>query len=139
MKRVGAVGLIGACMYVLLQTFLHAEPISNGIAILAGLDKITAEIQLIEASIGQTVHFGSLEIRSRGCYTRPPTEPPQTTTFLEIDEHELSGARNRVFTGWMFASSPGLHALEHPVYDVWLKTCKIASGDRSVASSKNSP
>jgi hypothetical protein len=105
--------------------------------VFAALDKITAEVTTIEVQVDQSRRFGALEIRPRVCYTRPPTEPPQTTSFVEIEEHQLSGGTRRVFTGWMFASSPGLHAVEHPVYDVWLKTCKISSGGKSDANPKN--
>jgi len=117
----------------------HGEPIANQIAVFSGLDKITARIQPIEVAIDASVRFGALEIRPRACYTRPPTEPPQTTTFVEIDEHQTNGGVRRIFTGWMFASSPGLNAVEHPVYDVWLKDCKTASGGKSDAILKNSP
>jgi len=116
-----------------------AGPIANEVAVFSGLDKITAEIEPIEIPIDGAARFGSLEIRPRVCYTRPPTEPPRTTTFVEIDEHELSGEVRRVFTGWMFASSPGLNALEHPVYDVWLKSCKTSSGGKSDAIEQNAP
>ena len=117
----------------------RAEPIANQVAVFSGLDKITAEIEPIEIEVDGAARFGSLVIRPRVCYTRPPTETPQTTSFVEIDEHELSGKVTRLFTGWMFASSPGLNALEHPVYDVWLKNCKTASGGKSDAIAPNSP
>ena len=58
------------------------------------------------------------------CYSRPPTETPQTDAFVEVDEVTLKGEIKRIFTGWMFAASPGLHAVEHPIYDVWLIDCK---------------
>ena len=73
------------------------------------------------------------------CFTRPPTEPPLTTAFVEVDEIKLDGEENRIFTGWMFAQSPGLHAVEHPVFDVWLTNCKTDSGAASVDSEKKSP
>jgi hypothetical protein len=135
-----ATSLIGAALAVVAAgATAAAAPIANDIAVFSGLDKITAEIEPVEIGVGAAVRFGSLEIRPRVCYTRPPTEPPQTTTFVEIDEHELSGEVRRVFTGWMFASSPGLNALEHPVYDVWLKTCKTSSGGKSDAILEKSP
>jgi hypothetical protein len=57
------------------------------------------------------------------CYSRPPTETPNTDSFVEVDEVTLQGEIKRIFTGWMFAASPGLHAVEHPIYDVWLTDC----------------
>ena len=116
-----------------------AQPISNQVAVYSGLDKITARITTIEAPIGSTTRFGALSITPRACYTRPPTEPPQTPSFVEIDEQQINGGIRRIFTGWMFASSPGLHGVEHPVYDVWLKTCKSSSGGKSDGILKNSP
>jgi hypothetical protein len=76
----------------------------------------------------ETVQFGALQVTPRVCHTRPPTEPAQTTAFVEIDEITLSNQIQRLFTGWMFAASPGLHAVEHPVYDVWLVDCKLQMG-----------
>jgi len=70
------------------------------------------------------VQFGALQVTPRICYTRPPTEAPNTDAFIEVDEVTLQGEVKRIFTGWMFASSPGLHAVEHPIYDVWLTDCK---------------
>ena len=140
MKALPSIALIITALVMALGlSSTLAEPIANQTAIFSGLDKITAEIEPIEIDVDGSVRFGSLEIRPRACYTRPPTEPPQTTSFVEIDEHELSGNVRRLFTGWMFASSPGLNALEHPVYDVWLKTCKSAAGGKFDAIAPNSP
>src|SRR5262249_58237783 len=74
--------------------------------------------------IGETVQFGALQVTPRVCYTRPPTETPNTDAFIEVDEVTLQGDVKRIFTGWMFAASPGLHAVEHPIYDIWLTDCK---------------
>jgi hypothetical protein len=70
------------------------------------------------------VQFGALQVTPRVCYSRPPTETPNTDAFVEVDEVTLQGEIKRIFTGWMFAASPGLHAVEHPIYDVWLTECK---------------
>lgn len=90
------------------------------------LNKVTARTQDIEIPFDETVSLDTLRIVMRECVESPPEDPPEIVTFLEIDE-----ARNneivRIFTGWMFASSPGLHALEHSVYDLWPLSCKNAS------------
>ncbi len=99
------------------------EHIENGRAVFAGLDKITGRTFKFDAAIGETVRFGALEVTPRACYTRPPTEATNTDAFVEVDEVTLNGEIKRIFTGWMFASSPGLHAVEHPIYDVWLTDC----------------
>ena len=65
-----------------------------------------------------------LQITPRVCLTRPQTEAPLTEGFVEVDEIDTAKQAKRVFSGWMFAASPGLHGVEHPVYDVWLKDCK---------------
>lgn len=103
-----------------------ADKIKNPTAIFAGLDKITGRIITFEAAIDETVQFGSLQITPRVCYTRPPTEAPQTDVFAEVDDvgDNNSNDYKRIFTGWMFAASPGLHGVEHPVYDIWLVDCK---------------
>jgi hypothetical protein len=100
-----------------------AQRIENGKAVFAALDKVTARISRLEARLGETVRFGALKLTARACYSRSPTEPPKTTTFVEIEETLLDGKAQRIFSGWMFAEAPGLNAVEHPVYDVWLTEC----------------
>ncbi|MGA2044631.1 MAG: DUF2155 domain-containing protein [Roseiarcus sp.] len=102
----------------------RADRIRQPTVVFAGLDKITGRIISFEVAIDETVQFGSLEITPRVCYTRPPTEAPRTDVFVEVDEVTEKHTFNRLFTGWMFASSPGLHGIEHPVYDIWLTDCK---------------
>ncbi len=104
-----------------------AEKISNAVAVFAGLDKITGRIISFDVYIDETVQFGALQVTPRVCYTRPPTEPPLTDAFIEVDEITLARKVKRIFTGWMFAASPGLHAVDHAVYDVWLTDCKTSS------------
>ena len=101
-----------------------AQKIPNNQAVFSGLDKITGRIISFDVAINETVQFGALQVTPRVCYTRPPTETPNTDAFLEVDEITLQGEIKRLFTGWMFAASPGLHAIEHPIYDVWLADCK---------------
>ncbi len=100
------------------------QKIANPQAVFAGLDKITGRIISFDVNINETVQFGALQVTPRACYTRPPTETPNTDAFIEVDEVTLQGETKRIFTGWMFAASPGLHAVEHPIYDVWLTDCK---------------
>ncbi|HML09059.1 MAG TPA: DUF2155 domain-containing protein [Xanthobacteraceae bacterium] len=102
---------------------IPSQKIANGRAVFSGLDKITGRIISFDAAIGETVQFGALQVTARVCYTRPPTEPTNTDAFIEVDEVTLQGEIKRIFTGWIFASSPGLHAVEHPIYDVWLTDC----------------
>ena len=101
--------------------------IANPVAVFSGLDKITGRITSFDVYIDETVQFGSLQVTPRVCYDRPPTEAPQTDSFVEVDEIGLDRKVKRIFTGWMFAASPGLHAVDNPVYDVWLTDCKMKS------------
>lgn len=93
-------------------------------AVLQGLDKVTARVSTIEVPVGRTVRFGTLEIIPRTCDKRPPEDPPESAAFLDIWEFRRGEAAQSLFRGWMFASSPALSALEHPVYDVWVVDCK---------------
>jgi hypothetical protein len=104
-----------------------AETISNPIAAFSGLDKITGRITNFDVYIDETVQFGALQITPRVCYTRPPTETQRTSVFVEVDQVSLKGGTQRIFTGWMFADSPALNAIDHPVYDIWLVDCKLTS------------
>jgi hypothetical protein len=101
------------------------QKIVNQTAVFSALDKITGRIITFDAAINETVQFGPLQVTPRVCYTRPPTETQNTTGFVEVDEITLKSEIRRIYTGWMFASSPGLHAVEHPIYDVWLIDCKM--------------
>ena len=97
------------------------------VAVLQGLDKITARISTFDAPVDKSVRFGSLVITVRACVKRPPEEPPETAAFLQIEDvkpGEAADKANRIFSGWMFKSSPALSALEHPVYDVGVLDCK---------------
>src|SRR5215203_1872534 len=96
----------------------HADKIKNPTAIFAGLDKITGRIISFEVAVDETVQFGALQLTPKVCFSRPPTENPNTTGFIEVDEVTLDNKYRRIFNGWMFAATPGLHAIEHPIYDV---------------------
>jgi hypothetical protein len=126
--RRAQVVVIGLAASVLAVHGVNAERISNGVAVFAALDKVTARTSKFEVPLNQTVQFGALKVTPRVCYSRPPTEQPKTTSFVEVDEIELDGHEKRIFTGWMFAESPGLNAVEHPVFDVWLTDCEKPQG-----------
>jgi hypothetical protein len=91
---------------------------------LQGLDKVTARVSTFQTEIDKPVRFGTLEITLRACHKRPPEEPPESTAFLEIRELRLGEQPRPLFSGWMFASSPALNPLQHPVYDVWVLECR---------------
>lgn len=117
----------GAVIALLAGTSSHAERIANPVAEFSGIDKITGRIITFDVYIDETVQFGALQVTPRVCYSRPETEEPKTDSFVEVDEITLDRKIRRIFTGWMFAESPGLNAVEHPIYDVWLKQCKSDS------------
>ncbi|PPD44195.1 MAG: hypothetical protein CTY15_07790 [Methylocystis sp.] len=137
-----ALGVFAAALFGVAA----ADPIRHPTAVFAGLDKTTGRIINFDVAIDETVQFGGLNVTPRVCNTRPQTEAPQTTSFVEVDELVIKQERQaklelkeqgrsdakpdskqeakRIFSGWMFAASPGLHGVEHPVYDVWLVDCK---------------
>lgn len=119
---------------VIVPSAAQAQRIENQIAVFAALDKVTARIRRLEAPLGEKEEFGALRITARACYSRPPTETPKTSTFVEIDEVMRDGKVERIFSGWMFAESPGLNALQHPVFDLWLTDC--ASPARTAATQR---
>jgi hypothetical protein len=95
----------------------------NLVVVLQGRDKVTARTTVIRAVMGDVAQFGTLRITPRACLETPPTEPPESAAFLEIAVTDPGKEPETAFTGWMFASSPSLSALEHPVYDVWVIDC----------------
>ena len=123
-SRISTVGgALALATLMLAPAPARADRIKNGTAVFSGLDKITGRIISFKAAMGETVQFGSLQVTARACYTRPAKEAPQTDTFVEIDEVSAKREFKRIFSGWMFAASPGLHGLEHPIYDIWLTGC----------------
>jgi hypothetical protein len=116
-------GALAAAMLSLSASPASAQRIENQTAVFAALDKVTARISRLEIKLGETVRFGALKVTPKLCYSRPPDQPPKTSTFVEVLEGQLDGSEKKLFTGWMFAESPGLGAVEHPVYDVWLTEC----------------
>jgi hypothetical protein len=114
-----------------------AQKIVNKKASFSGLDKITGRIINFDEDVGETVQFGALRVKTDACYTRPATEAANTDAFVEVDEITLQGEVKRIFSGWMFAASPGLHGVEHPIYDIWLTDCK--GPDTTVVTAQPDP
>lgn len=104
------------------------------VAVLNALDKISAKVTEIQVTAGQPVRFGTLEITMRTCRSNPPEERPETQAFLEIQEISEKQPPKKLFTGWMFASSPSISALDHPVYDVWVLSCNTLAEETSASS-----
>ena len=112
------------CAFMML-----AAPASAQTAVLRGLDKVTGHARDFNAPIGRPVRYGTLEIIARSCVRTPPEEPPETKIFVEVFDHPIprrgeERPRREVFSGWLFASSPGVSAIEHPVYDIWAISCR---------------
>ena len=147
LKRILTIAVLGACLTSGQAFSMQTVPqdrspesetlTERNTVVLRGLDKVTARITEIELKVGDEYRFGTLVLTAKYCRTRPPIEPPETFAFLEIDE-EKNERRTRVFSGWMVASSPALNALEHPVYDVWVISCKAAEPDSDVSVARKS-
>lgn len=118
---------------ILTSAILATRPaaaLEGSVVVLQGLDKVTARVSTFETEIGTTARFGALRIVPRTCNRTPPEEPPESAAYLDITEIRPGEPPVDLFHGWMFASSPALNALEHPVYDVWVLECKTASTAR---------
>ena len=120
MRRCAAAVIAGVSILA-LPVFAQTYE-SYDTAVLGGMDKVTASFSSFEVRIGEAGQFGTLEVTPRSCQKTPPEETPESAAFLEIDNLK-DESRRRVFNGWMFASSPGVSALEHAVYDVWVLDC----------------
>jgi hypothetical protein len=116
-----------------------AQPPAYPIAVLQTLDKVTGRVRTVDAPIEQTIRFGTLDIMVRTCRKRPPEEPPESAAFLEVREIKPGETPRTLFVGWSFASSPGVSAVEHPVYDVWVLDCKGGREPQSGASEPPPP
>lgn len=104
-----------------------AARLENPVAEFAGIDKITGRITTFDVYVNETVQFGALQVTPKVCYSRDETEAQKIDAFIEVDEITLDRKIRRIFSGWMFADSPALNAVEHPIYDVWLTGCKVES------------
>jgi hypothetical protein len=125
---------IGLAVFISASTAV-ATP--HDTVVLQALDKVTARVYTITAPLGDLIRFGTLEIIARHCDKRPPEETPESTAFLDIWEVRRGEPTASLFRGWMFASTPALSALEHPVYDVWVLDCK--GGDAAQADNTKTP
>jgi hypothetical protein len=114
-----------------------ATPVVVGV-VLGGLDKIAARTARFEADINQQVFYNTLIVTARVCKTRPPEEPPESAAYVDIQERKPDGTTANIFSGWMFASSPALNALEHPVYDIWVISCKTVPPETAAPAPPNS-
>ena len=113
-----------AALLVALPATAQNYGLVGDAVVLQGLDKVTARVERFVAPVGLEVSFGTLKITARACHKTPPEEPPEVAAFLDIDDARPEQPRADAFDGWMFASSPGLSALAHPVYDVWVIDCR---------------
>jgi len=114
------------CLFAVLLAAVLAVPAAANpmkFVVLRGLDKITAHVSTFTAPIDKMVQFGALQITARSCDKRPPEEVPESAAFLEIVEARPGETPQKLFSGWMFASSPALSALENPIYDLWVLDC----------------
>jgi hypothetical protein len=122
--------LIFACAFLLFAAFtanvssLAARTMTDyPVVKLKSLDKITARTETFEARVGSTVKFDSLFIKVQSCRKSDPIEEPESASFLQIWEIDESDEAQWIFSGWMFASSPALSPMDHPIYDVWVIDC----------------
>jgi hypothetical protein len=119
----GAVVLLAAALAMLAGRPAQAERIENATANFAALDKVSAAVKQLPIALNKTETFRTLKITPRVCITSDPSEPPRSSTFVEVNEVLFDGSEKRIFSGWMFAESPGLNPLVHPVFDIWLTGC----------------
>lgn len=110
---------------------LQAKEISMNTAKLQAMDKITGRVSVLEAPVNALVNFGSFSILVRACKTRPPEETPDNFAFVDVVDINQNNQQMNIFKGWMISSSPALHAVEHPIYDVWLLKCLNTNVDKS--------
>lgn len=106
------------------NTISHADRIKNQIAIFSGLDKITGKTISFKVKIGEKYDFGTLELTPRVCYTSVGEDSRGPAVFVEVNENQRNAESKTIFNGWMFASSPALNSIDHPIYDIWPIGCE---------------
>ncbi len=115
------------------------QPQGGTTLLLRGLEKITGRPTNIVAPIGKPVTFNTLTITARYCYSTPASETPETTAFVQIEDHRPDQNQKQIFSGWMYASSPGLNGMQHPLYDVWVLSCNNNAASAPGATASNAP
>lgn len=128
-------GIFLSALSMALPHTANAARLENPVAVFAGIDKITGRITAFDVYVGETVQYGALQVTPKVCYSRDDTEAQKIDSFVEVDEITLDRKIRRIFSGWMFADSPGLNAVEHPIYDIWLTGCKEKSDVPAPAAS----
>ncbi|RDE09225.1 DUF2155 domain-containing protein [Pelagibacterium lacus] len=125
----GVAAALGAlvCLVGTAGPGLAQQSIANPVAVFSGLDKITGRITVFDVYIDETVQFGSLQLTPRACHTRPASGAQSAVAFIQVDEVSLQATLTRAFSGWMFADSPALNAIDNAVYDIWLLDCRQTS------------
>lgn len=115
---------------------LRAIPDGPGkrVAELQGLDKVTARTRRFYAPVGEATKFGTLAITVGDCLVNAPDAPPESVAYLIIVDHKPGQAEEKLFAGWMFASTPSLSTLDHGVYDVRVLACTMAQGSAPPSS-----
>ena len=126
-----AQGVIAAGFWGGAALSAFAADVAFDTAILQGMDKVTGRVMNIEMPIQTSARFGGLEIIARSCLKHPPEEQPEAAAFLDIWEIRQGQPAISLFRGWMFASSPALSAMEHPIYDIWVVDCADSAAKTS--------
>jgi hypothetical protein len=98
--------------------------------VIRALDKITMRMREFELDMNQSVRFGTLDVSVRTCQATPPELPPENAAFVQIDDNRPGQSKLRIFSGWMFGSSPAVNGLEHPIYDIWVVSCKMSFAEK---------
>jgi hypothetical protein len=124
MMRLTATAVLALALAGPAAAQIQAQPPAYPVAVLQTLDKVTGRVRTVDAPIEQNLSFGTLDIMVRACRKRPPEEQPESAAFVEVRDIKPGETPKTLFVGWMFASSPAISALEHPVYDVWVLDCK---------------
>lgn len=105
----------------------YAQRVKNHVAVFSGLDKITGRTINFKVKIGEKYQFGTLDIIPKVCYTSVGEDPRGASVFIEVNENQRNNTSKQIFNGWMFASSPALNSIDHPIYDIWLTGCEEPS------------
>ncbi len=125
-KTLGCIALAASFAAPAAATDIPMDTVVYG-----NLDKVTGRVNTMSGGIDTPIHFGTLEVVTRACFTRPPEEPPENAAFVEVFDIPEEGDKKKVFSGWMYASSPALSALDHPVFDLWVLRCESSKASKS--------
>ncbi|MBR5154122.1 MAG: DUF2155 domain-containing protein [Alphaproteobacteria bacterium] len=115
--------ILSAMLSILTISSAYSKEITTNAALMQSMDKLTGRVKKITVPVNSQIKYGDFSLVLRACKKNPPEETPENFAFVDVTDKSLGDEEYNIFRGWMLSSAPGINAIEHPIYDVWLLEC----------------